>query len=195
MQMANDKTGPAFKPAQLMPLDECDVGVRSLGADDVDALHDIMSDFELVHQMGRWPWPADRAFTQSQCKPYAGAGFIWGIFGCDELLGIISVIEGDLECCLKPDARGKGIASHVVRDVVDEAFKDQSLTRITASVWHDNIATAQLLEKISFSQLGQRTQLCLARNEPIPCFKFLLTRTHWDGLRSRREWTIAAPEL
>jgi len=191
----NDNTGPTFKPAQLMPLDECDVVVRSLQPSDTDALHEIMSDWELVRQLGSWPWPPDRAFTASRCKPYDGNGFVWGIFACDELLGTMGVTEGDLGYCLKPSARGKGIASHLVRDAVDLAFKNPNLTRITASVWHDNHASSQLLEKLSFSQLGEQVQHSLARDEPTLCYKYLLTRTHWDGLRSRGEWTIAAAEL
>jgi hypothetical protein len=36
------------------------------------ALTAIMSDFQVVRQLGSWPWPQHAAFTATRCQPYAG---------------------------------------------------------------------------------------------------------------------------
>lgn len=167
---------------------------RGLRPGDVDALHAIVSDWEVVRQLGSWPWPPDYAFTKSRCQPYDGDGFVWGIFEDDTLLGTMGVTNGDLGYCFSKAVWGRGIATCFGKKAIDHAFKDQKLTRITASCWHDNCASDRVLEKLSFSQLGERVQHALARDEQTLCYKYLLTRTHWDGLRSRGEWIIAAAE-
>ncbi|WP_373635459.1 GNAT family N-acetyltransferase [Yoonia sp. SS1-5] len=171
-----------------------DIHTRNLQPSDLDALHQIVSDWQVVRQLGSWPWPPDRDFTASRCKPYAGDGFVWGIFDGQELLGTMGVTEGDLGYCFKPDAWGRGIATKMGRKAVEKAFENPGLTRITASAWHDNPASDRVLEKLSFSLLSEKVQHALARDEPTLCYKYLLTRVHWDGLRSRGEWTIAAAE-
>ncbi|MEJ6401826.1 GNAT family N-acetyltransferase [Yoonia sp. 2307UL14-13] len=171
-----------------------DITYRPLQPADADALHDIVSDWEVVRQLGSWPWPPDRAFTESRCKPYEGDGFVWGIFDGDALIGTMGVTDGDLGYCLKKSHWGRGIATHVGMRAVEKAFADPDVTRITASAWHDNAASDRVLTKLSFSLLSEKLQHAKARDEPTRCYKYLLTRTHWDGLRSRGEWTIAAAE-
>ncbi len=170
------------------------ISYRTLRPEDADALHEIVSDWEVVRQLGSWPWPPDRDFTASRSKPYEGDGFVWGIFDGDMLIGTMGVTDGDLGYCLKKSHWGRGIATYVGKAAVDEAFRDPALTRITASAWHDNGASDRVLEKLSFSQLSTKVQHAKARDEATACHKYLLTRTHWDGLRSRGEWTIAAAE-
>ncbi|PUB12702.1 GNAT family N-acetyltransferase [Yoonia sediminilitoris] len=167
---------------------------RFLQPQNTDALHDIVSDWDVVRQLEAWPWPPDRSFTQSRCRPYDGDGFVWGIFEDDVLLGIMGVTKGDIGYCFRQSAWGRGIATHFGRLAINFAFQDPALTKITASCWHDNEGSDRVLHKLSFCQLGEQVQHAFARDEPTLCYKYLLTRTHWDGLRSRGEWTIAAAQ-
>ncbi len=172
-----------------------ELSYRALSPVDADALHDIVSDWDVVRQLGSWPWPPDRAFTQSRSKPYDGNGFVWGIFRGRDLLGTVGVTEGELGYALKRSEWGKGIMTRAARRAVEHAFQDPKLRKITASTWGDNDASAHLLMKLSFSQLGEKVIHSKARGVPTLCYQHLLSRTHWDGLRSRGEWTIAAAEL
>lgn len=171
-----------------------DIITRILQPSDADALHDVVSDWQVVRQLGSWPWPPDRDFTASRSKPYEGNGFVWGLFDGDMLIGTMGVTDGELGYCLKKSHWGRGIATRFGMAAIDKAFADPALTRIKATAWHDNDASDRVLEKLGFCQLSTKVEHAKARDEPTACHQYLLTRTHWDGLRSRGEWTIAAAE-
>ena len=60
---------------------------RSLDPADLPELHGIVSHWEVVRQLGTFPWPPDRDFTAGRAKPYAGRGFVWGMFREGRLIG------------------------------------------------------------------------------------------------------------
>lgn len=124
-----------------------DLTYRDLGPQDFDALHDIGSRWEVVRQLGGWPWPPQPEFTTSRCKPYAGDGFVWGICEGDTLLGSVAVTKGEIGYMLHPKAAGRGIMSVAVADVMKHARDAFGVTTFVASVWHDNPASKRVLEK------------------------------------------------
>ena len=171
-----------------------DLCYRPLGPQDAPALHQIVSDWNIVRQLGSWPWPPEKAFTDGRSLPFDGDGFVWGIFDNDQLIGTVGVTEGELGFKLRPSAHRRGIMTAAARAAIEHAFDTLDLNKIKARTWFDNAASANLLMKLSFSQLGQRVEPSVARGVPTLCYHFLLTRVHWDDLRSRGEWTIAAAE-
>ena len=123
---------------------------RPLHADDFDALHAMASDFSIVRQLGRWPWPAQEAFTRSRCKPYAGAGFVWAVCEGARMIGTVAVTGGELGYMFAPDVHGRGIATKAARDAISHAFANYDVPAITASVWADNAGSAAVLRKCGF---------------------------------------------
>ena len=73
---------------QITGPDADGIVARSLHPSDVDDQHTIASAWSVVRQLGRWPWPPDRAFTTQRSVPYAGPGFVWGLRQDDRLIGI-----------------------------------------------------------------------------------------------------------
>ncbi|WP_296427836.1 GNAT family N-acetyltransferase [Yoonia sp.] len=161
-----------------------DVTYRYLRPTDLDGLHALVSDWDIVRQLGSWPWPADRSFTARRCITYPGTGFIWALMQDDKLIGTMGVTEGDLGYCLAPMAWGQGIATRLARLAINHAFRDPALLWINASVWHDNPGSLHVLEKLGFSHAADDTQHALARNTPTLCHHYQLTRIQWDSLRS-----------
>ncbi|HCQ67345.1 MAG TPA: hypothetical protein DIU07_20345 [Rhodobacteraceae bacterium] len=43
---------------------------RRSSPQDLDALHALVSDDEVVKNTATWPSPADRAFAESRCAPF-----------------------------------------------------------------------------------------------------------------------------
>ncbi len=158
---------------------------RNLGPSDLDDLHAIASHWSVVGQLGSWPWPPDRDFTASRCKPYGGRGFVWGLEQADRLIGTVAVTQGELGYMLHPAVQGHGLGTYWTQQAVDHAFITPDLAQIDASVWADNVASARLLLKIGFVHWQTIYVTSLARGCPAPCHFYRLPRPAWDRLRNR----------
>ena len=160
-----------------------DITYRSLRPQDADALHGLVSDWDVVRQLGSWPWPPQRAFTQSRCKTYAGNGFVWGIFAKD-LIGTVAITEGELGYSLVRAQWGKGIVTYIAGVAIDHGFRDPARQSITASIWSDNAGSRKVLTKLGFLMDRVGTEHALARDAPTETIYYSLTRAAWHRLRT-----------
>jgi [ribosomal protein S5]-alanine N-acetyltransferase len=55
-----------------------------------------------------------------------------------------------------PSARGRGVATLAVRQLVDEAFETPGVRRVYAETAVDNPASRRVVEKVGFTHTGQR---------------------------------------
>jgi RimJ/RimL family protein N-acetyltransferase len=161
--------------------------LRFLAPTDLDELHGLVSDWEVVRQLGSWPWPADRKFTASRCRPYGGRGFVWGIFDGAHLVGTMGVTEGELGYGLRPQYWGRGIATRVAGEAIDHGFRDPALLAIKAEAWADNGASLRVLEKLGFRPSAQTIEFALARQEMTESRSFQLSRKDWHALRRAQQ--------
>jgi len=160
------------------------LGYRAMRRDDFDALHEMMSDWGVVRQLGGWPWPADPDLTRSRCQPYDGDGFVWAICVDDRLIGIVGVTRGDLGYALHPSFHGRGIISRASSRAVARAFRSSDRDHLTASTWHDNPTSRHLLAKLGFRHWQTRFLHARARGLPTIVHHHRLTRADRDRLRS-----------
>lgn len=165
-----------------------DLTYRPLAPGDAPRLHEIMSDRAVVRQLGSWPWPPDPAFTERRAKPYEGEGFVWGVFEEGALVGSLGVTpyrhRVEIGYAYDLAAAGRGIATRAGADALDHAFAHFDWPQIQATVWHDNPASARVLEKLGFDHWSTRFDVARARGLPtlVQCYR--LTRARWHGLRS-----------
>ncbi len=73
-----------------------DISYRNIEERDFDDLLALVSEWEVVRQLGGWPWPPDEAFTLGRSKPYEGDGFVWAICDDGRLVGSIGVTDGSI---------------------------------------------------------------------------------------------------
>jgi len=52
-----------------------DLTYRDVDSDDFDVIHKMASDWNIVRQLGSWPWPPDPAYSKRRSEPYTGNGF------------------------------------------------------------------------------------------------------------------------
>jgi RimJ/RimL family protein N-acetyltransferase len=161
-----------------------ELSYRPLDPADLPAFLTLVSDWEVVRQLGSWPWPPDPDFTASRCKPYEGDGFVWGIFRDGRLIGTVGVTGGVLGYCLEMAQAGQGIATRAARQALAQAFADPSLLQVIADVWADNPASARVLAKCGFVETGRAVTHAKARNAPTLSIAHVLTRRAWDALRT-----------
>lgn len=162
-----------------------DVTYRDIRETDFDNLHRLCSEWEVVRQLGSWPWPPDPAFTLSRCVPFKGNGFVWAICSDDQLIGTVGVTDGTLGYMLSPDYAGRGLMTAAVERALDAGFKTFDL--IKACTWFDNPASARVLTKHGFERIGTCVDPSPARGEDVETHSYELTRDRWQTLRSQAQ--------
>ena len=152
---------------------------RDLQPFDAEALHEIVSNWDVVRQLGSFPWPADPAFTATRAMPYSGDGFAWGVHLAGALIGTVAVTKGELGYMIAPAQWGKGFATEACRFALTHAFEILPLDEITAGVWADNAASRGLLTKLGFEGTAETNEMSKARGVMADGFDIRLTRERW----------------
>ncbi|MEO3414148.1 GNAT family N-acetyltransferase [Roseovarius sp. CAU 1744] len=150
--------------------------LRQAGQEDVEAVHAIASDFDVVRNTGTWPWPSDREFTASRCQPIPADKGLGGVVMRDRtIVGMASVFgEGELGYMLARDHWGQGYATEICRALVARAFADGRWRRLKACVFDDNPGSARVLLKLGFAEGAACTSKCTARGADVPTRNFTL---------------------
>lgn len=154
---------------------------RTLGPDDFAALHAIACHWQVVRQLGSWPWPADPDFIKGRCKPYGGKGFVWAICLDGKVCGTVAVTGSELGYMLHPDFAGRGIMTQAARAALTHARRTRDVPCFHASVWHDNLASKRVLEKLGFIHWQTRFEPSKARGIPTLCHYLRLPQSDWTA--------------
>lgn len=151
--------------------------LRSVGPGDLDELHALKSDYEVVKRTGTWPWPPDRTFTASRCKPVDPAeGFYAVIREGGNMIGYVGVKNGVLGYAIARDRWGKGYATEAVRTMIGHGFATWDWPRIEACVYDDNDASANVLLKLGFVEGPRCTGQSASRGGRWPTRTFSMSR-------------------
>ena len=155
-------------------------------ASDVEAIHAIVSNWEVVKNLGSWPYPADLAYTINRIvgRLDIDKGIAGTVRAGDEIIGGMGIVEGDLGYAFGPSAWGKGYATEISRRLVSYVMHCYDWPQLTAEAYSDNPASARVLEKIGFEEIGIALVPCAARGGEVDARKFVLTRERWDALRN-----------
>ncbi len=139
--------------------------LRPEEAADLDAIHHIVSQWEVVCWTASWPWPPDRDFTEKRVKgPPPEQGMIASIVRDDVLIGVASLHHGELGYMLAPDAWGQGYATEACAALLEFGFASTDWPEITAGVFKGNDASLRVLFKLGFVVTGESVSHCRARN-------------------------------
>ncbi len=66
---------------------------------------------------------------------------------------------------VRPEAQGRGIASALIRDLMDRVCGDENLSRLTVNTQSNNTASLALYEKIGFRRTGEQYPVYIYRVE------------------------------
>ena len=155
-------------------------------AADVEAIHAIVSYWEVVKNLGSWPYPANLAFTINRIvnQPRCNRGLIGTVRAGDEIMSGMGIVDGDLGYMFAPRAWGKGYATEMGRRLVSHVFDCYAWTELIAGAHIDNPASGSVLEKFSFEPTGTAMSGCAARGCDVETRNYVLTRERWDALRN-----------
>lgn len=159
-----------------------DISYRPLRETDFEALHTIVSIWDVTRNLGGWPWPADPDYTRSRCKPYVGEGFVVAICDDDRLIGTLGVTNGSIGYQLSPTHHRRGIMKAAATYAINRGFNDLGHETISATTWHDNEASHRLLLGLGFRQYKTIYERGATRNYPTLARYYRLPRNRWDSL-------------
>lgn len=160
---------------------------RPVRESDFNHLHEIVSNWEVVRQLGGWPWPPQEAHTRQRSKPYAGDGFVWAICRDDRHIGSIGVTGKDLGYMLHPDFHGQGIMTRALTKAIIDGFLVLKRQTLTASTWIDNDGSHALLTNAGFQHFRTDYMRSKARGYPVLTRHYRLTMQDWQTLRAEAE--------
>ncbi|MFC9589415.1 GNAT family N-acetyltransferase [Streptomyces sp. NPDC056944] len=172
------------------------VGLAALDTDDAELVHAWRSDPVVMHQMGIWP----RALTAVRERierdiddddrddflilPPDGVpvGYV-GLTNQNMVNG-----TAEVELMLDTRHRGRGHATAALDAVVDLAFGELPMYRLTAETHADNAPAVAVLTRSGFTREGISRSACLHRGRRHDLAVFSLLRPEWEELDRPRAW-------
>ena len=103
--------------------------------------------------------------------------------GGEELIGVVAFQPGpgELGYWVGPPYWNVGYATEAVLALAAHLFAARALERIDAHVFADNAASAAVLSKVGFNEIGHSDDFSVARGEMVRQRLFRLERTGWTG--------------
>lgn len=164
--------------------------LRPLEAGDASSLTALLSDYDVVKNLSRSPYP----YCESDAREFldriaasraSGEGFtfaivrktggvLMGVFGLDLKMG-----RFELGYWLGKSFWGCGYATEAARKVLSFAFRELKVLEVAAGWFYDNPASGRVLEKLGFTLTGVETVNSRARGESVACNRMTLTRENF----------------
>ncbi len=159
------------------------LSLREPASTDPDELREAINDFEVVRWLTRVPYPYSRADAEEfilRCR--ADPKPVWAIHDAKGLAGMIG-FDDDLGYWLARRAWGRGYATEAGRAVLEVRFADPKVDEVGSFCFIDNAASARVLQKLGFRDVGPCTLPSASTGRDVPGRKMCLTRADWDAAR------------
>ena len=182
---------PAFEPLATERL-----LLRPLRPDDAEAIHRLVNDWEVVRMLSQLPFPYPRALADQWIASTLeqierGSGYHLGITGQEGgremLIGCIGLRldmapgVGRLGYWIGRRFWGHGVATEAAARLSRWALANLDLDRLEAHVAVDNPASASVLRRAGFREVGAGMEPFLARGGKHPVTRFESTRDDQFG--------------
>jgi Acetyltransferases, including N-acetylases of ribosomal proteins len=164
----------------LRPLRDADAGPITL----------YCSQFRVASMLARVPHPYPPGAAESfieRARAGRSGETVWAIdgaaSGAADFLGVIGMKAGVDErgfgYWIGPPAWGLGYATEAAAGVLGAAFAETPLKAAEAGVYHDNLASRRVLEKLGFAPVAETEEFCPARGAMVPSTRMRLDRAGW----------------
>ncbi|MEV7813901.1 GNAT family protein [Streptomyces flaveolus] len=172
------------------------LGLAALDIDDAELMHRWRSDPVAAHQIGIWPrsLTAVRERIERDIEDDDRDDFLVLLPGGTPVgyvaLTSQNVVDGtaEIELMLAAQHRGHGHGTAALDAVVDLAFGELPMYRLTARTHTDNAPARGVLAKSGFTQEGISRAACLHRGRRHDLAVFSLLRPEWEELSRPRAW-------
>ncbi len=161
--------------------------LRPLVPEDADALHRLINDWEVTRTLALVPYPYSRDaavdwIASTRQRLAAGEAYHLAITGREGdgevLVGAVGLRvdaktrSGSLGYWVGRRFWGHGVATEAAGRLARWALANLDVDRLTANVATDNPASAAVLKRVGFREVGRGTELFLARGGKHPVLHF-----------------------
>ncbi len=162
--------------------------LRTAGADDAVALHEILSD-----PVATLYWSTPPHETLDRTREWLGAmidipdgqGEDFIVEHRGQLIGKAGLFRfPEIGFILHPDQWGRGLAAEALAPVIDRAFAVHKLDRVVADVDPRNGASLRLLTRLGFEEVGRRKRSWQVGDEWCDSVDLAITPTAWNRVRA-----------
>ncbi|MEO1136948.1 MAG: GNAT family N-acetyltransferase [Pseudomonadota bacterium] len=161
--------------------------LRPLARSDAERLAYLCNDKTLARQTSRLPFPytlenAIEFIERSINEAQTGEEYRFGAYADDTLVACTGVMPTahetfELGYWVGRDARGKGVATRAATAILIYAFNRLKAQTMTAGYFHDNPASARVLEKLGFRRTGEIVKtFSRGRNADVDTIRMTLAR-------------------
>jgi RimJ/RimL family protein N-acetyltransferase len=165
--------------------------LRPFEVSDAERVLQIQQNWNVTRMLRMAPWPQTldltRAWLASHAEEWrAGTGYRFALVHAGDVLGCADVDEvvrrdteggeGVIGYWLDETAWGQGFASEAARAVIDFAFGQLGLSRLTSGHAADNPASGRVLKKLGFRRIGETRVWSNPRGEEIQQVRYALGR-------------------
>ncbi len=169
------------------------IALRRLQADDLNAVHTLISNIEVVRYMLLPVCSREESekfltesINESASSPWRSIirAILKGPGG--ELVGLCGVVnlrgnsDGEIWCLINPKLWGKGIATKAVKELLQLGFSEMSLHRIWATCLPENPASARVLEKAGMRKEGFLVKNLKIHGEWRSSFLYAILAEEWS---------------
>jgi RimJ/RimL family protein N-acetyltransferase len=169
--------------------------LRPLHTNDADAVHPLLSDWEVVRYMllplcdraGSEQFVQD-ALTESETAPWRSIVRAIVEMASGDLIGLCGIAilrgaeEGEMWYLLRPASWGRGLATQAAGRLLALGFGELNLHRIWASCVPENPASARVLEKNGMRREGCHRQNLKIHGEWKDCFLYAILAEEWRAI-------------
>lgn len=152
--------------------------LRPLVTSDRAAVLDIVSRWDVVRNLARWPYPADPQMVDDLISRHAAPPT--GGFGIDIGGRVIGLIGSgtSMGFMLHPDFWGRGLMAEALMAVQEHGMSDLGYEAMTGNVLIDNPGSARVFEKCGWREVNGHRCFSRARNETLQDRVFVLAKRY-----------------
>lgn len=155
--------------------------LRDLRPEDLDAVTELASDYEVSKWLVPVPYPYSRSDAEDFLRmDIAGEiGLLWVILRDDAVIGAVSTGK-ELGYWLGRPFWGQGYMTEAARAAVDCSFASSDMAQMKSSHFVGNEGSRRVLEKLGFADVGGHVHFSNARQAEVPGRSMVLTRKVWE---------------
>jgi len=170
------------------------ITLRTLQGDDLDAVHALISNMEVVRYMLLPVCSREESkkfllgsINETPSDPWRSIvrAIVSGPDG--ELVGLCGLVnlrgnsDGEIWYLINPQSWGKGIATKAVKQLLQVGFSEMSLHRIWATCLPENPASARVLEKAGMRKEGFLVKNLRIHGEWRSSFLYAILAEEWSS--------------
>lgn len=166
------------------------VSLRPIGLDDAPRIAELAGDWDVARMTGRIPYPYSAEQAEHWVSGLAEGEVVFGIDHEGALIGICGYTpqkggSAELGYWIGKDYWNRGFATEAVRLLISHGYTRSGVRRFVCSHFQDNAASARVIAKLGFKEVGPCTGWCEARKHEQPAMRYEM----------RRPWTAAIKAL